>query len=174
LAAAATGELGTDGAWRLGDRGAIRLERLTSSPPEPGATPTPLSDDQRPVVLDLGWDLHQAKDAGGWLADSLRCLPLIVVTTATVPGIRRAHAALGAADAAQLVVIGPPPRKWDRAVRAESVGRVASLLEVDRLIAVPPENSVAVRGITTDPLPESLTTAVQPLCAALTKEGGSP
>ncbi len=123
LSTAATAELGIHpSGWRQGRREDPRLGRkgatcsvLIERPPldltSPDALPTPTPLDsttatdatdssgpaaqQRLTVVDAGWDLQQCHQIDGWLGPLTRSTtPIVLVATASVPGLRRLEAAL--------------------------------------------------------------------------------
>ncbi|MGD8202177.1 hypothetical protein ACQE98_16180 [Ornithinimicrobium sp. W1679] len=188
LSGAATAELGPTGTgWVRGQRDEVVLDRLATDhpgpahlpPPGPYPHPHPYADPepdpggsgtgQVPVVLDLGWDAHVLARAGGWLAAALASSRvLVLVTTATVPGMARLDAALhtlytldppGLGERRVVVAVrGPLRRRWPRQVSGAPGPQARDLLE--RSLAVVPHcPGLAVRGLDTGPLPASLVAA---------------
>lgn len=163
FSAAANAELGTDGPWRRGNRGDVLLERrATTGPTAP-----------MPAVTSAGWTIVDASwtawaDPGTWLASLLGTLDdLVLVTNATVPGLRRFEscAELLGRDAVG-VVVGPPQKRWPRPVKVAASGLPARLTMVD----FPLDPRLQVTGLTPDPLPAPLLKAAHNVLALLRKE----
>lgn len=186
LAAASTSELGRHpSGWRRGTRGDVLLERAdgyvagpdTVAPPCPWPVP---GRARRLTVLDVGWDLERILYRPSWIRTNLLAAQcLVLVTTATVPGLRRLEihldllaaasgrcAASGesatAAESHATVVAavqGPSRRRWPRPV-AQSLGaRSRALDEQGRLTVTPHNRRLAVSGLDPEPLPASLLAA---------------
>lgn len=162
--AAATAELGVDGAWRRGSRGGVLLERRTDADP---ALPVPAASAVKWTFVDAGWPLL-SDPAATWLASLLRTeVEVVLVTNATVPGLRRLEscAAILGRDALG-VVVGPPIKRWPRPVQVAASGLPAGL----RLVDFPLDPRLQVTGLTPDPLPASLLKAAQSILTHLRKE----
>lgn len=175
LAGAATAELGPTGTgWVRGRRDQVVLDRLAGDHATPAHLPLPDVHPPHtggcgtdggqpvPVVLDVGWDVHVLASAGGWLPTAITAAhALVLVTTATVPGMFRLDAALRTLDLdpdePQVVVAvrGPVPRRWPRPVSHAPTPRCAALLD-RALVAVPQAPGLAVAGLDTAPLPTGL------------------
>lgn len=193
LSGAATAELGPTGTgWVRGHREQVVLDRLAEDHPgpghlpHPGPYPDPKSPDpgldvdpgpgagargsgQVPVVLDVGWDVHVLARAGGWLPAALaRSRVLVLVTTATVPGMARLDAALntlntldtpGVGESRVVVAVrGPARRRWPRPVTGAPGPQARDLLDRS-WVRVPHCPGLAVRGLDTGSLPTSLVAA---------------
>jgi len=160
LVAASTAELGEEGRWRLGRRDGVRIERQAtdeSAPPRPLATASELT------VLDLGTAI-----CSGW--PSVLSEPTVLVTRASVPGLRLLEALLENHPAAVAAVVGPPVKRWPK-VLTRTVGvRTLSLIDEGRLMDVPFDRALAVTGLTPDPLSVPLVKAGGRILAALGKE----
>ena len=100
LAAASNAELGEAerGGWRRSTRGEVLIERSTSDPAHPLDAAHPADTDRGITVLDTGWDLITIADTEGWLSTATRTCPLLVVTAATVPGLRALELTLQTLD----------------------------------------------------------------------------
>jgi hypothetical protein len=167
LGSAATAELGTTRAgWSVGRREQVWIARPTGPPAHPGEVPVP-EQPPTPValtVLDVGWDPAQVMAQDCWLRDQVTGAPTVLaVTTATVPGLRRLENVLAVLGAARPVaaVLGRPQRRWPRELTA-ALGPHTTAVEADgRLLAVPTDLGLAVRGPDTSPLPSALLTAAQ-------------
>ena len=161
LAAASTAELGGVGCgWVRGSRDRVLLDRADGARTDPDAVPTP-ADVDIPVVtmVDVGSQLEQVLAGRGWLTGLLAASPtVLVVARVSVPGLRRLESCLQLLDAGRTlaVVVGPPRRRWPRPL-AHSVGTLTGgLLDAGRLVVIPEDRALAVRGLTPDPLPAPL------------------
>lgn len=161
LAGFATAELGQTGTgWLRGRRHQVVLDRLEGGYASPEQVPVPDNDPPGGPslnLLDTGWGLDTIVLSPGWVrATVMDAQALILVTTATVPGLRRLEGALRELDPHErrlaVAVHGPRRRRWRREV-ASCVGpRTQALLEV-ALVEVPHDPGLAVRGLDTSPLP---------------------
>ena len=122
LPAATDAELGTTGdGWIQGSRAGVLIERGATVMRSVTNVPHP-SSPARPVeltVLDVGWETGHVLATDSWVRDHVRLAPwLVVVTTATVPGMRRLEGVLSILDGAEVVaaVRGPSRKKWHRDV----------------------------------------------------------
>lgn len=165
LGAAASAELGTQGAWRRGRRGSVLIERRVDSEV---ASPQPLEASTDATVLDGGvLDLSgPSGNVPAWASD------VVLVTRATVPGLSRLERALEGNVAGNVVVgvVGHAQRRWPRPLRAALGARSRELLEAGRLVDVPLDPGLALLGITPDPLPKAVLAAGGRLLSALGKE----
>ena len=160
LVAASTAELGEEDGWRLGRRDGVRIERQATDEPRP---PTPLATASDLTVLDLGTSAVAA-----W--PMLPGEPPVLVTRASVPGLRRLEALLDLHPAAVAGLVGPPVKRWPK-VLTRTVGvRTIALIDEGRLIDVPFDRALAVTGLTPDPLSVPLVKAGGRILAALGKE----
>jgi len=172
LAAASTAELGADDhGWVHGTRDHVQLDRADGVRPTPDTLPHP-SPVAIPVttVVDVGCQLEQLLVGHGWLTGLLADAPtVVVVARATVPGLRRLESALHLLDADRTLaaVVGPPRRRWPRPV-AHSVGdHTQALIDAGRLVEVPEDRTLAVHGLTPQPLPAGLLAAAGVLLSHL-------
>ena len=151
LAAASTAELGTRDGWTLGQRGELRLERRLT----PDAT-IPAADDADDVtVVDLGtWPSHIPTTGS-----------LVVVAPCSVPGIRRLNPCLTTLNPAELVVVvtGAPGRTLPRPVVGAFAPAVRAAAAGGRVLVVPESAALRLTGVTGEPLPRLLRTAVAPI-----------
>lgn len=164
LIAAASAELGDEGAWRLGRRDGVLLQwRLDEDPaPVPGPTEAGLT------VVDLG-----SGPLSGWPASALAEAPaLVLVTRATVPGLRRLERGLEQRTQSNLAlaVVGPALKRWPKALTRALGDRTYDLLREGRLVCVPVDRTLAITGLTPEPLPSALVSAGGHLLALLGKE----
>lgn len=169
LAAASTAELGRhEAGWIRGTRDGVLLERAGAVLGCVEQVPTPSRPD-RPVglsVLDVGWQIGHVLASTGWLGRQVRGADLVVlVATATVPGLRRLEYALAllAGTDACAAVLGPPQRKWPRPLRYAAGALTESLEQAGRLIVLPPDRALAIAGLDTTELPTPLLDAAAAL-----------
>ena len=143
------------------------------------------------TIVDTGWSWPavstyvMAAAAATGLPAALRIAPLVLVCRATVPSMRRAESVLGQASVdlspghlPGLAVLGPD--RWPREVLASIGPRIRLLRDQHRVVVVPLDKRLAVRGVTADPLPRSVTAAgrsllqlFKPAPAGTSKEGDS-
>ena len=157
LAGAATAELGpsTDG-WLQGSRGLVTIQRrrdkFTAVDQVP---PPPESDNAGLTVVDCPWELTQVLASNSWLGQlAAGCARVVLVTRATMPGLRRLenYLTLLGVNRCRVVVVGGP-RRWPRTL-ANALGPAARQISVEgRLFTVPEDPGLARDGITTDDLP---------------------
>ncbi|MCE0485481.1 hypothetical protein [Ornithinimicrobium sediminis] len=176
LAGFATAELGATGTgWVRGRRDQVILDRLQDGYASPDQVPVPDPDPAEGLslnVLDPGWGLGAvALSAGGWVRSTVMdARALILVTTATVPGLRRLERDLHDLGPVQrrlaVAVHGPGRRRWPREV-AYCVGpRTDALLE-EASVHVPHDPGLAVRGLDTCPLPYGVLGAIRSITQLL-------
>ena len=147
LAAASWAELGTQDGWSIGSRDGLRLERRA----DPDATILP-DTSAGVTVLDLGaW-------ADGVPAVSL----LVVVAVCSVPSVRRLNARLEVLHGLRVVpvITGVPGRALPKPVGSVCGARLRAAAADGRLLLVPECASLRVGGVTADPLPRRLQSAV--------------
>jgi len=171
LVAASYSELGESGGWLRGSRNHVTLERLAHPLADFRALPLLLSttDSGSMTVLDAGGDLDRVRQSG-WLGPLLGRCPLVVVTRASIPGVRRLEsllAGLAIHQVAAVAVIGPPPRRWPKGM-LHSLGQSARTLDAaGRLISVPDDPELAVAGLSNSPLPTKTLVAGAALAALI-------
>ena len=173
LAAASTAELGlhpTD--WRQGKRDHVLLERASEvlAGVDKVPRPTEAQNETQLTILDVGWEVGQLLATDCWLAEAVRVADQIVlVTTATVPGMRRAGVALDLlADVWQperiaLAVRGPRRKKWPRGLEHVGGAVVRRALGADRCVEIPEDRELAVTGLDSRPVPAPLISAARHL-----------
>ncbi|MHA6522970.1 hypothetical protein [Tessaracoccus sp. G1721] len=164
FSAAANAELGTEGPWRRGSRGDVLLERPIASD---AIVPVPTDSAVEWTFVDTSWTTASGAGAG-WLGSVLRTLDdVVLVTNATVPGVRRLEscAELIGRDAFG-VVVGPAVKRWPRPVKVAAAGIPARV----RLADFPLDPRLQITGLTPDPLPAPLLKAAQNVLALLRKE----
>jgi hypothetical protein len=185
LAAASTAELGLhESGWTRGTRDGVLLERASNVLVSIQEVPTPSVPDRNIAltVLDVGWEIGQVLATPGWLGGQVRGADLVVlVTTATVPGLRHLESALDllAGTSTLAAVIGPKPKKWPRPVACSAGPRTRALEAAGRLVDVPEDRALAITGLDAAPLPASLLQAAATLLrlfpsAGTTMKGDTP
>lgn len=164
FSAAANAELGTEGPWRRGSRGDVLLERPISGD---ATVPVPTESSVEWTFVDTDWTTVSGPGAG-WLGSVLRTLDdVVLVTNATVPGVRRLESCVELlARHALGVVVGPTIKRWPRPVKIAAAGIPARVHVTD----FPLDSRLQVTGLTPDPLPSPLLKAAQNVLALLRKE----
>ena len=179
LAAASTAELGLhESGWTRSTRDGVLLERASNVLVSIQEVPTPSVPDRiiAMTVLDVGWEIGQVAATPVWLGEQVRGADLVVlVTTATVPGLRRLEGALDllARTSTCAAVIGPKPKKWPRPVGYSAGPRTRALKAAGRLVAVPEDRALAITGLDATPLPASLLQAAATLLRLLPPAGST-
>lgn len=162
LTTAVTAELGhTPTGWRLGRREQVEILRAGGVHCSLADIPTP--DDPagpEPVftVLDVGWDLGQVLATPGWVEQQVGTAEqLVLVTTASVPGLRRLEVAatvLGPRRCVAVVVgVG---RRWRPGSSVAAGPSIRAVEDAGRLTRIPTDRALARYGVTSDPLPPAL------------------
>lgn len=167
LAAATTAELGTTATgWRQGTRDHVLIERPIADHDCPDAVPLPEPTDCAVTLVDLSWGLGRGTQGAHWLTRIISEAPLVIVTVATVPGLRALDTALTASGRrrdAWCVVVGPPVRRWPKQLRLAATPAIDAVAAAGRLITVPEVRPLTMTGLTPDPLPAVLVAACTPL-----------
>jgi hypothetical protein len=177
LAAASTAELGLhESGWTRGTRDGVLLERASNVLVSIQEVLMPSVPDRNIAltVLDIGWEIGQVLTTPGWLGEQVRSADLVVlVTTATVPGLRRLESALDllAGTSTCAAVIGPKPKKWPRPVGYSAGPRTRAHAAAGRLVDVPEDRALAITGLDPTPLPASLLQAAATLLRLLPDAG---
>ncbi|MBS2936966.1 hypothetical protein KDN32_04310 [Nocardioides sp. J2M5] len=173
LAAASTAELGlhpTD--WRQGKRDHVLLERASEvlAGVDEVPLPTEAEHETQLTILDIGWEAGQLLATDCWLAEAVRAADQVVlVTTATVPGMRRAGVVMdllaGYWQPEQIVlaVRGPRRKKWPRGLEHAGGPAVRRALVADRCVEIPEDREFAVNGLDSRPVPAPLISAARQL-----------
>ena len=165
--AAATAELGQSATgWIAGDRGDVRLERGSGLclHPDDVTVPDPAPDGTALTVLDLSWDPRVLAHATGWLTSALLAAQSpVLVTTATVPGMRHLESVLHvlpqSGEAVVVVRGGYRARRWPTPVEQQTGPLTRDLREAGRVVPVPTEPQLAISGLDTRALPGSVLAA---------------
>jgi hypothetical protein len=184
LAAASTAELGPhESGWTRGTRDGVLLERVSDVLVSIQEVPTPSTPDPfiGLTVLDVGWEIGHVLTARAWVGEQVLSADLVVlVTTATVPGLRRLEGALdllaatGTRDAGTrpcAAVIGPKRKKWPRPVEYSVGPLTRGLDQAGRLVGVPQDRALAIAGLDGTPLPTPLLAAAATLLRLLPARG---
>jgi hypothetical protein len=173
LAAASTAELGlhpTD--WRQGKRDHVLLERASEvlAGVDEVPLPTEAQNETQLTILDIGWEAGQLLATDCWLAEAVRVADQIVlVTTATVPGMRRAGVSMDLLagywkpEQIALAVRGPRRKKWPRGLEHAGGPAVRRALDADRCVEIPEDRELAVNGLDSRPVPAPLISAARQL-----------
>jgi len=173
LAAASTAELGlhpTD--WRQGKRDHVLLERASEVLAGVDEIPLPIDAEHETqlTILDVGWEAGQLLATDCWLAEAVRTADQVVlVTTATVPGMRRASVALELLanhlqpEQIALAVRGPRRKKWPRSLEHAGGPAVRRALVADRCVEIPEDRELEVNGLDSRPVPAPLISAARQL-----------
>jgi len=158
LAAASSAELGiTPDGWVQGSRGPVLVERRAERIESLAQCPAPTVTTKSLTVLDCGWDVDLLVGDSGWLGVTIRSLPTVVVTRPTLPGVRRLEAAVGLLGLGRVcaVAVGVEKR-WPRQVE-QALGPSGRALRAEgRLIGLPQDPTLAMEGLTPEPLPASI------------------
>ena len=172
LAAASTAELGLHPRdWRLGKRDHVLLERASEvlAGVDEVPLPTEAQNETQLTILDIGWEAGQLLATDCWLAGAVRAADQIVlVTTATVPGMRRAGVAMDLLSPWQpeqiaLAVRGPRRKKWPRGLEHAGGPAVHRALVAERCVEIPVDRELAVNGLDSRPVPAPLISAARRL-----------
>lgn len=173
LAAASTAELGlhpTD--WRQGKRDHVLLERASEVLAGVDEVPLPVDaeNETQLTILDVGWEVGQLLATDCWLAAAVRTADQVVlVTTATVPGMRRAGVAMDLLaghwqpEQIAIAVRGPRRKKWPRGLEHAGGPAVRRALDADRCVEIPEDRELAVNGLDSRPVPAPLISAARQL-----------
>ncbi|MDN4175245.1 hypothetical protein QWY28_19930 [Nocardioides sp. SOB77] len=173
LAAASTAELGlhpTD--WRQGKRDHVLLERASEvlAGVDEVPLPTDAENETQLTILDIGWEAGQLLATDCWLAEAVRAADQVVlVTTATVPGMRRAGVVMDLLaghwqpEQIALAVRGPRRKKWPRGLEHAGGPAVRRVLDADRCVEIPEDRDLAVNGLDSRPVPAPLISAARQL-----------
>lgn len=184
LASAATAELGVDpSGWSQGRRELVLLERASEVLAVVDDVPLPTAADPGTLtLLDVGWEVGQLHAGASWLTDAVTDADLLVlVTTATTPGMRRLGVALGLLtesrpdlDRVVVAVRGPRRRKWGRGVERAAGPLFQRVQAAGALTEIPECRDIAVTGLDSRPVPPPLVSAAGQLVAHLRRSSPTP
>ncbi|MDN5798262.1 MAG: hypothetical protein L0H79_21290 [Intrasporangium sp.] len=167
LAGASTAELGdTEAGWRRGARDHVLIDRVSHGALTPADLPIPAESDLEMSIVDVAWPAEAVLATACWLRELLISgEPLLLVATATVPGLRRLETTLGLLaehrDVSSAVAAVPGPRlaRWPSPVRHSTGPRTNALAETGRILPIPCDRRLAITGPDTAPLPASVVAA---------------
>jgi hypothetical protein len=167
LAGASTAELGDTGTgWRRGARDHVLIDRASHGALTPVDLPIPAESDLEMSIVDVAWPAEYVLTTECWLRELLISgEPLLLVATATVPGLRRLETTLALLaehrDVSSALVAVPGPRlaRWPGPVRHSTGPRTNALVETGRILPIPCDRRLAITGPDTAPLPASVVAA---------------
>ncbi len=168
LGFAATAELGgVERGWLRGSRDSVVLERRTDTA-SASDLPIPADTDLSLAIVDSSFELAGLLASPGWLGELARTASAVVlVATATVPGLRRLDTAADLMGESRVIAATVGAKRWPRPVE-QSVGpTVRRLREAGRVVQIPHEPGLAIAGLTPDPLPTAITRPARTLLALL-------
>ena len=160
LVAASSSELGLDptGTWRRGLRGQVTIDRRAGEA-TPAGWPDTVESSSPTTVVDLG--LPSVGNMTRLAANGGRC---ILVSRATIPGVRLAEQALDALADVAVVVAVLGASRWPGEVTSSLGPRLRRLRADGQVVTVPIERHIEVTGPTNSALPKSVL-ASRPLAA---------
>lgn len=156
LAAAPYAELGVTGdGWVRGSRGSVLIQRQGGRVCSVAGCPPPSPGDVPLTVVDCGWDVDLLASEEGWLGNLVqRESATVVVARPTVPGLRRLEAAAGVLGSGRVVaVVVGLDKRWPRQVERALGLHGRALRATGRLICLPHDPTLAISGLTPEPLP---------------------
>lgn len=168
LASASDAELGQDATgWVRSRRGAVGLERQSRRITGCGELPAPSSAARSATttIIDCSWDVDALLSGSNWLTHIAQtAAAVVVVAQPTIQGLRRMGVAIELLGEQRVVaVIVGLGRRWPRAIGQALTGPLRRLRDAGRLLSMPHDPSLAITGLTPDPLPA----AVQAVGASL-------
>ncbi len=183
LAAATTAELGLHPTgWRQGRREQVLIERacevLARVDEVPAPTPFEAGTEHTTqlTVLDVGWEVGQLTTTDSWVSDAVASADqVLLVSTATVPGMRRLegalellvnHAGAHVTDRTWVAVVGPRLKKWPRGVKHAGGPHTRRALNSGRLVEIPEDRGLSIHGLDSRPVPPALLAATAHVHAA--------
>lgn len=172
LASATTAELGLHPAgWRQGRREQVLIERVCEvlAGVDEVPSPTPAEHTTQLTVLDVGWEVGQLTTTDSWVSDTVaNAHQVLLVTTATVPGMRRLegalellvnHAGADVTGRTWVAVVGPRRKKWPRGVEHAGGPHARRALNSGRLLEIPEDRGLSIHGLDSRPVPPALIAA---------------
>lgn len=160
-------ELGeTDGGWLRGARDEVVVERRRDPIRSTDRLPSPTPGDLPLTIIDSSWDVAAVLASAGWLGDLARSAPnVVLVSRATIPGLRRLEAAVELVGEARAVAVTVGAKRWPRPVEQSAGPAARRLAGRERVVHIPEVPVLAMSGLTPDPLPPAL---IRPAHALLT------
>lgn len=172
LAAATDAELGLHPAgWRQGRREQVLIERVCEVLAGVDEVPSPIPAEHTTqlTVLDVGWEVGQLTTTDSWVSDAVASADqVLLVSTATVPGMRRLegalellvnHAGAHVTDRTWVAVVGPRRKKWPRGVEHAGGPHTRRALNGGRLVEIPEDRGLSIHGLDSRPVPPALLAA---------------
>lgn len=163
LVAASTAELGTvgEGHWVRGSREEIVFDRLAH---DHCSTPCPIPEDraEAATVLDPGYRVMERR--AGWQWKALCANPVVVVTSATVPALRRTEVTLKALAAVEVetVIVAVVGGRTRGKRRLTDYGPLMTQAERrGQTLAIPIDRDLAYAGIDRKPISTQLLAAAE-------------
>lgn len=164
--------------WRRGRRGAVVVDILDQLAPGGQVPVTAAAAGSGLTVIDLASVGVQGGSLRAGAAGEVLELAgsVVVAARASVPGMRALAVTLEelpGPDTALVVVLGAPVKRWERPVAAAMPALVRSAFTEGRLVAIPAQPTLAITGITPDPLPKPVLVAAHELLG-LIRGAGEP
>lgn len=172
LAAATTAELGLHPTgWRQGRREQVLIERACEvlAGVDEVPAPTPAEHTTQLTVLDVGWEVGQLTTTDSWVSDAVADADqVLLVSTATVPGMRRLegalellvnHAGADVVDRTWVAVVGPRRKKWPRGIEGAGGPHARRALSSGRVVEIPEDRGLSIHGLDSRPVPPALLAA---------------
>ena len=166
LCGASSAELGTVDGWVRGSRDQVLIERRGDRIGSLAELPMPAGSSKQFTVLDSSWDIDVLAADAGWLGELARTVAgVVLVTRATVPGLRRLDTAvqLLGANRVHAVIVGAGGKRWARPVEQAISPAVRQLRLDGRLFGMPLLPAVSFDGLTPEPIPAAAVAAVADL-----------
>lgn len=169
---ASSAELGAVGkGWLRGHRDGVVVERRADQieRPEDLPQPAPAPTEVDWTLLDYPAGIGALVRAEGWLGDLARTTPTVVaVTRPTVPGMRRLESVIELLGESRcLPVLVGAEKRWPKPAVQAMGPQTRALHAEHRLVALPFVLSLAVHGLTPEPLPSLLLAAASQLVTLL-------
>jgi hypothetical protein len=162
LAYATSAELGDAGGWRRGSREALLVERPLAWNDEPSPIPAPIQTERDLTILEIG----TAPRVLGWADGVVATAPQVIVTVATIPGLRALDRLLEPSrptGGTSCVVVGPNLGRWPKQLRLSMTHRVRDCVDSGQLFTVPEDPRLRLTGLTASPLPRHVASACAPI-----------
>jgi len=162
-------ELGeTTGGWLRGARDEVMVERRLDQIPSPDRLPSPAPGGVPVTIVDSSWDVAAVLASDGWLGDLARSAPAVVlVSRSTIPGLRRLEAAVELVGESRAVAVTVGARRWPRPVEQSAGAAVRRLAGRERVVHVPEMPTLALSGLTPDPLSPAIIRSAHALLTLL-------
>lgn len=145
-----------DRGWRRGGRKQLVIERAADDWASEACVPLPEESSRSVTIVDVGWDINAVLSSASWLGDLVIRQPIVIVTSASIPGLSAAEHALqqsGRTRSAHVVAVGPVNRRMPRALRGAIGPALAAVAADDRLHLVKASRQFAMTGMSALDLP---------------------